>query len=213
MNGGDVSAYPTRVEAGDGAKPAGPGQVELICGCMFAGKTEELIRRLVAARRDGDGVAAFKHAIDARYSADRIVSHDGTWLAASPARSPGELLGGVDGAEVVGIDEAQFFDGDLAATCAALAAAGKRVVVAGLDRTCFGEPFAPVAALRQVADTISELRARCAQCGAPAEYTQRLLADVDPAQAHEADPRLIGGEDAYEPRCGSCFRPLSRPRS
>lgn len=208
-----MSASPTRVGAGDGAKPAGPGQVELICGCMFAGKTEELIRRLEAARQDGDGVAAFKHGADVRYAPDRIVSHDGAWLAASPVDSPAEVLGGVAAATVVGIDEAQFFDGALADTCAALAAAGKRVVVAGLDRTCFGEPFGPMTALRRLADSVSVLRARCAKCGAPAEYTQRLCADADPAQAHQPDPRLVGDADAYEPRCGACFQPVSRPKS
>jgi thymidine kinase len=111
-------------------------------------------------------------------------------------------------ADVVGVDEAQFFDGTLLATCAALTDAGKRIIVAGLDRTCFGDPFEPVPALAGAAGHVTRLQARCARCDQPAEFTQRLIDDKHPDDVHHNDPGLIGADDQYEPRCRTCFAPV-----
>jgi len=182
---------------------------------MFAGKTSELIHRLETARRRGQDVVAFKHAIDRRFSSTEIVSHDGLRLPAESVRSAGELVSRIGAAVVVGVDEGQFFDDDFAAACAQLLAAGKRVIVAGLDLTCLGDPFDPVPALCAAAHEVTRLRARCARCGEPATFTQRLIADADTDAdaAREKRPLLVGGAEAYEPRCEACFAPVNRRRS
>ena len=193
--------------------PPSGGRIELICGCMFAGKTRELIRRLSSAEDTEGPVIAFKHALDDRSNVRALVSHDGRQFPATPVSTARGLLLAMTDANVIGIDEAQFFGGELVDACARMAADGRRVIVAGLDRTCFGEAFEATMALRRIASMRTQLHARCAQCGAIAEYTQRLRDDTSADAAHHADPALVGGPEAYEPRCARCFRPVSHPRS
>jgi len=189
------------------AEGSGPGgRLELICGCMFSGKTLYLIEQVFQARGAGLKVAAFKHASDDRYGRTHIVTHNGQRTEAMLLGS-GSQLGELAGeADVVVIDEAQFFGPDLAPACQALARSGRRVIVAGLDRDSWGEPFGPVPGLAAVADQVTRTQAVCARCGGPAEYTQRL--------APVEDRTMIGGPESYEPRCARCFQapPIERRR-
>lgn len=173
------------------------GRVELICGCMFSGKSGLLLDRLAAARSAGRRVAAFKHAIDHRYHATRIVTHDGQYIEAFPVDRAERVLALADGAEVVAIDEGQFFDADLLEVCRVLIGRGCDVVVAGLDRDAWGLPFEPIPSLAELADAVIRTQARCARCGAVAEFTQRLV----PVEGRD----MIGGPASYEPRCATCF--------
>lgn len=175
------------------------GRVEVVTGCMFSGKSRYLLDRLRQAREQGLAVVVLKHASDDRYAAGEIVAHDGGRAEAIPLASAREILERAGGAEVVVIDEAQFFDADLPAVCRRLAATGRTVLVAGLDRDSWGEPFGPMPELAALADEVTRTRAVCARCGAPAEYTQRL-APVETV-------RMIGGAESYEPRCAACFEP------
>lgn len=179
------------------------GRIELICGCMFSGKSELLIERVRDACRLVTAVAVFKHAADTRYDHHDIVTHGRERLAAAAIRRSAELLDRAADAEVVAIDEAQFFDEELPDTCRRLAEQGKRVIVAGLDRDSWGLPFGPVPELARLADAVTHTTARCARCGSRAENTQRLTPIVD---------TMIGGEGDYEPRCERCFIPPPESR-
>jgi len=177
------------------------GWVEVIVGSMFSGKSEELIRRLRRARIARQRVQVFKPRIDTRYATDHIVSHGEMRmesLAVDDARHLVELIQG--DTEVVGIDEGQFFDHELPATCGALADRGLRVIVAGLDQDYLGKPFDPMPQLLAIAEFITKTHAICMVCGNPANHTQRLVASVDRV--------LLGAEGFYEARCRRCFDPL-----
>ena len=179
------------------------GQIEVVCGSMFSGKTEELIRRVKRAQIARKRVQVFKPALDSRYSIEHVASHDGVRTQASPVSSAAEIADLVDPAtEVVAIDEVQFLDRAVVALCEALAASGKRVIVAGLDQDFRGESFGSMPELMARAEHVDKLQAICVLCGAPASRTQRLI-DGRPASYH--DPIiLVGATEAYEARCRSC---------
>lgn len=174
------------------------GRIELICGCMFSGKSLHLVERVRQARQAGLKVVAFKHSCDDRYGQTHIVTHDGQRAEAMPVASAGQIPSLAGDAQVIVIDEAQFFDDSLVAVCKELAMAGKTVVVAGLDRDSWGLPFEPIPSLGALADRVTRTLAVCARCGEPADYTQRLVP--------VADRTMIGGAESYEPRCERCFQ-------
>ena len=174
------------------------GKVELICGCMFGGKTEELLRR--ARELDADKVVLFKHARDDRYSTTEIVTHRHNRHSAVTVPAAAEILQRVPPqAEWVGIDEGHFFDPALAEVCRALARRGCTVLVTALDLDSWGRPFAPVIRLREEADAVLIKHAACARCGRPADHTQRTTPIVN--------GNMVGGPEAFEPRCLSCWAP------
>ena len=176
------------------------GWIEVITGSMFSGKSEELIRRLRRAQIARQKVQIFKPAFDNRYGDDHIVSHSDMRMASENVGNSKALLEQVDDdTEVVGIDEAQFFDADLPAVCNALAGSGKRVIVAGLDQDYLGKPFEPVPQLLAIAEYITKTLAICVVCGNPANHTQRLVASRDRV--------LLGAQGTYEARCRRCFDP------
>ncbi|WP_332899591.1 thymidine kinase [Haladaptatus sp. CMSO5] len=181
------------------------GWVEVISGCMFSGKTEELLRRLRRAEIAGQEVAAFKPSIDDRYGTETIGSHDGAkWeaLVVDPENPGPEIFEALNGEQVVGIDEANFFSENLVAVCEQLAEDGRRVIASGLDMTFRGEPFEPVPNLIAVAEYVDKVQAICIKCGEPATRTQRL---IDGVPAHVDDPTiLVGAEESYEARCRNC---------
>jgi len=182
------------------------GWIEVITGSMFSGKSEELIRRLRRAQIARRKVQIFKPAIDSRYSEEHIVSHSEMRIESQLVRSAAEILEGVaPDAEVVGIDEGQFFDQDLVRVANQLAGQGKRVIIAGLDMDYLGRPFEPMPLLLAVAEDITKTRAICMQCGSPATYTQRLIASRERV--------VVGAADAYEARCRACFDPHLSERS
>lgn len=166
---------------------------------MFSGKTTELIRRLEQARADGAAVIALKPARDTRYASDRIVAHDGPTFDATPLPDEAAILASASGFDVVGIDEAHFFDELVADACRRLVASGVRVIVAGVDIDHRGQLFPAVRRLLALADETIRRTARCARCGGAAEFSQRLV--------ESDDPIVVGGADLYEPRCRLCFRP------
>ncbi len=171
--------------------------MELICGCMFSGKSGMLISRITAARSRGLSVAAFKHASDDRYARTRIAAHDGRSCEAVPVEHSGQIPAAARGARLVVIDEAQFFDAGLPEVCRSLAEGGADVLLAGLDLDAWGLPFGPMPALEGMADRITRLHAICAVCGARADRTQRIA----PVEGRS----MVGGPGAYEPRCAACF--------
>jgi thymidine kinase len=173
------------------------GSIEVIAGSMFSGKTEELIRRLRRAMFAGLKVEIFKPSIDTRYSEDRVVSHDEKSIISTPVENASSILLLASGVEVVGIDEAHFFDGSLAEVCTRLADAGTRVIVAGLDMDFAGNPFGPMPALMAVAEYISKVHAICVRCGNLANYSYRKVKDDKLV--------MLGEKDIYEPICRSCF--------
>ncbi len=176
------------------------GWVEVITGGMFSGKSEELIRRLRRAIIARQRVQVFKPALDDRYTAGQVVSHSRWRLEAERVARTVEILDHLDPrTEVVGIDEAQFFDDALVTVCSRIADLGKRVIVAGLDMDFRGEPFGPMPRLMAVAEEVEKVHAICVRCGAPASYTQRLT------QAQEQV--VVGAADIYEARCRRCFEP------
>lgn len=175
------------------------GWIEVVCGSMFSGKTEELIRRLKRARIAQQHVEAFKPALDNRYSEDEVVSHDENAFATVPVHTASQILLMVDGADVVGIDEAQFFGDELIDICQELAGMGTRVIVAGLDQDYRGRPFEPLPQLMAVAEYVTKLHAICVVCGSPANHSQRIVDDEGRV--------LVGAQEAYEPRCRRCFEP------
>ena len=174
------------------------GSIEVVCGSMFSGKTEELIRRLKRAQIAKQKVEIFKPTVDVRYSETDVVSHDETAIPSIPIESSNSLLLLVeDNVDVVGIDEAQFIDNDLAHVCVELASKGIRVIVAGLDMDFKGMPFGPMPALCAVADHVSKVHAICMKCGSPAVFSHRLVAD---------ERRVMLGEtQEYEPLCRRCY--------
>ncbi len=182
--------------------PKHTGWIEVIAGCMFSGKTEELIRRIRRAEIARQKVAIFKPGIDTRYSADHIVSHSDAKLRSTVVENSGQILKLAADAQVVGIDEGQFFDMGIVDVAEEMANQGKRVIIAGLDQDYRGKPFEPMPQLLAVAEYITKTLAICVRCGNPADRTQRTTA------AHERV--LVGAKDSYEARCRSCFEP---PRS
>lgn len=178
------------------------GWIEVICGSMFSGKTEELIRRLRRAQIARQRVQIFKPRIDERYSHDHLVSHSEMRLKSEAVSSADEILQKIDWrAEVIGVDEAQFFDSKLVQVCNQLADLGKRVVVAGLDKDYLGRPFEPMPQLMAIAEYIEKTLAICMKCGNPANYTQRLV--------DSSDRVLVGASGTYEARCRRCFEPVA----
>ncbi|MCZ7663354.1 MAG: thymidine kinase [Thermoleophilia bacterium] len=184
--------------------PQRDGWVEVICGSMFSGKSEELLRRLRRAGIAGQNVLVLKPALDVRYDRGGIRSHDGRgWDAVCVARADEILLApGVEEADVVAVDEAQFLDDELVHVVQFLADRGKRVIVAGLDQDFRGLPFGPMPAILAVAEFVDKLQAICSVCGAPASRTQRL---VDGRPAAEHDPLIkLGATESYQARCRRC---------
>jgi thymidine kinase len=176
------------------------GWIEVVCGSMFSGKSEELIRRLRRAQIARQKVQIFKPQFDTRYANDEIVSHSEMRIPSGNVGSSAELLNAVDeDTEVVGIDEGQFFDAELPAVCNALADRGKRVIVAGLDQDYLGKPFEPMPQLLAIAEYITKTLAICMVCGDPANHTQRLVVS--------SDRLLLGAQGTYEARCRRCFDP------
>jgi thymidine kinase len=173
------------------------GWIEVICGSMFSGKTEELIRRLKRACIAHLRVDIFKPAFDTRYDVIHLVTHDGNRLMSRAVDSSAAILAAAAGADVVGIDEAQFFDPGLPAVCDELARSGVRVIVAGLDMDFAGNPFGPVPFLLAGADYITKLHAICVRCGSIASYSHR--------KSPETDTFLLGEADLYEALCRNCF--------
>ena len=169
----------------------------MVCGSMFSGKTEELIRRLTRARIAQQRVEIFKPALDTRYHAEDIVSHNALTIRSTPIALPAEMLLLASGSDVVGIDEAQFFDHSLVEVCRELADAGTRVVAAGLDMDYLGRPFGPVPALMATAEFVTKVHAVCMCCGEIASYSFRVV----PSQ----EQVLLGETDSYEARCRPCF--------
>ena len=173
------------------------GWIEVICGSMFSGKTEELIRRLKRAKIANQRVEIFKPKIDTRYDDRKVVSHDENFILATPISHSSELLNLTDGVAVVGVDEAQFFDEDLTEVVQNLALNGKRIIVAGLDMDFKGRPFGPIPNILAVAEYITKVHAICSHCGNLATHSYRLSAN--------ADTVVLGEKDKYEPRCRTCF--------
>ena len=177
------------------------GWIEVVCGSMFSGKTEELLRRLRRATIARQRVALFKPAIDTRYAdthgADAVVSHDASAMPSEVVSTADQILLLAGDADVVGVDEAQFFGPELVEAAETLARRGARVVVAGLDQDYLGRPFEPVPQLMAVAEHVTKLHAVCVRCGAPANHSQRIVADGERV--------LVGEKEAYEPRCRTCF--------
>jgi thymidine kinase len=176
------------------------GWIEIICGSMFSGKSEELIRRLRRAQIARQRVQIFKPKMDNRFSEDHIVSHSEMKIKSQLVLQAREILDLLDvRTQVIGIDEGQFFDMDLVHVCNQLADTGKRVIVAGLDQDFRGKPFDPMPQLLAVAEYITKTLAICVRCGAPANRTQRLV--------ENPDRLFVGATDAYEARCRLCFEP------
>jgi len=179
--------------------PQNTGWIEVVCGCMYSGKTEELIRRLRRAQIAKQSVMIFKPRIDNRYSHDQIVSHNEQSLASIVIENPMEILTLAKDAQVVGIDEGQFFSPDLVNVCEQLAHQGKRVLVAGLDQDYRGKPFEPIPQLLAVAEYITKTLAICMVCGNPADRTQRIT--------EQQERVVVGARGVYEARCRKCFIP------
>lgn len=173
------------------------GWIEVVCGSMFSGKTEELIRRLKRAQIAQQKVEIFKPAIDTRYDENDVVSHDTQRIASTPVNASQEILLLASEAEVVGIDEAQFFDDELPIVAGQLASMGKRVIAAGLDMDFKGRPFGPMANLLAVADYVTKLHAICMVCGGIALFSYRKI--------NKDGTVLLGESESYEPRCRTCF--------
>lgn len=173
------------------------GSIEVVCGSMFSGKTEELIRRMRRAQFAKQKVEIFKPTIDTRYSDVDVVSHDQHAIPSTPVDSSGNILLLANDVDVVGIDEAQFFDDGLVEVCTQLANKGIRVIVAGLDMDFRGAPFGPMPALMAVAEDVYKVHAICVHCGALAYVSHRLV---------KSEKRVLLGEtDEYEPICRHCF--------
>lgn len=177
--------------------PTEHGWIEVICGSMFSGKTEELIRRLNRAIIARQKVEIFKPKLDKRYSEDEVVSHNETAIRSTPVDFAEDILLLADDCQVVGIDEAQFFDDHLVHVVNQLANEHKRVIIAGLDMDFSGKPFGCMPELMAMAEYITKVHAICAQCGSIASYSFRFSTSQDKV--------MLGEKDAYEPRCRSCF--------
>jgi thymidine kinase len=179
---------------------ASSGWIEVVCGSMFSGKTQELIRRLKLASIAKQKVQVFNSHLDTRYSKEHLVSHDRALMPAVPVKAAREILKAVEeDTQVVGIDEAHFFGEEIVGVCRKLADSGKRVVVAGLDQDYRGEPFLNMAKLMAVSEFVTKNLAICMVCGNPAHFSQRLAG---------SDRRIeVGSGDKYEARCRKCFKP------
>mgnify|MGYP000748515901 CR=1 FL=1 len=173
------------------------GWIEVICGSMFSGKTEELIRRLNRAVIANQRVEIFKPIKDNRYHNKDVVSHNENAISSNPVQSSKEIFSYISDVNVIGIDEAQFFDDDLVEVCQKLAVKGMRVIIAGLDMDFRGKPFGPIPKLLAVAEYITKVHAICPHCGSLATHSYRL--------SEETDTVVLGEKDKYEPRCRICY--------
>jgi thymidine kinase len=173
------------------------GWIEVVCGSMFSGKTEELIRRLNRAKIARQKVEIFKPAIDKRYHDEDIVSHNENSIRSTPVNAAEEILLFAGDCDVVGIDEAQFLDNSLVEVCNILATNGKRVIVAGLDMDFAGKPFGPMPLLMSIAEYVTKVHAICVVCGEVAQYSYRKVTSQDKI--------LLGETDSYEARCRRCY--------
>jgi len=173
------------------------GWIEVICGSMFSGKTEELIRRLKRARIAKQKVEIFKPQVDVRYDVVNVVSHDENFIPSTPVESASQILLMTNDVDVVGIDEAQFFDNELMSVCNTLANQGIRVIVAGLDMDYLGNPFGPIPALLAIAEDVTKVHAVCMNCGDLASYSHRTIPNDRLV--------LLGEKESYEPLCRRCF--------
>lgn len=173
------------------------GRVEVICGSMFSGKTEELIRRMKRAKLSKQKVEIFKPAIDIRYSEEDVVSHEGNAITSTPVESAASILLMGSDADVLGIDEAQFFDDQIVDVCNELANRGTRVIVAGLDLDFKGQPFGPMPQLCAIADDVTKVHAICVRCGALAYVSHRIVEGENQV--------LLGETHEYEPLCRQCY--------
>lgn len=185
------------------------GWIEVVCGSMFSGKTEELIRRVKRAVIAKQKVQVFKPSLDLRYTHEKVTSHNGMHFHATPVAEAADILKSLEpDTEVVAIDEAQFFDWSISEVCAELADRGLRVIVVGLDMDFRGEPFGPMPVLMAQAERVDKLQAICQRCGAPASRSQRLI-NGKPA-AYDDPVILVGAEEVYEARCRVCHQ-VPRP--
>lgn len=173
------------------------GSIEVICGSMFSGKTEELIRRLHRAQFANQKIAIFKPMVDNRYSDVEVVSHDGKSVKSQPISSPAEMLTVDAGIKVIGIDEAQFFDDSIVEVVQFLANRGIRIIAAGLDMDYTGKPFGPMPKLMAIAEDVQKVHAICVKCGNLANHSHRLSKSTDLV--------VLGEKDVYEPLCRECF--------
>ncbi len=173
------------------------GWIEVICGSMFSGKTEELIRRLKRARFARQKVEIFKPGVDLRYDEEKVVSHDANEIMSTPVPASNNILLMANNVDVVGIDEAQFFDPELPNVCTHLANQGIRVIVAGLDMDFKGKPFGPIPNLLAIAEYITKVHAICVKCGNLAHFSHRTVVSEKLV--------LLGETDSYEPLCRSCY--------
>ncbi|ASU35674.1 thymidine kinase [Mucilaginibacter xinganensis] len=176
------------------------GSIEVVCGSMFSGKTEELIRRLNRAKIARLKVEIFSPKADTRYDENALVSHNATSIPSTPVENASSILLLASDVHVIGIDEAQFFDEELPDVCNILANKGIRVIVAGLDMDFKGRPFGPMPAIMAMAESVTKLHAVCVRCGNPALYSYRLLPDENQV--------MLGEKESYEPRCRSCYTNL-----
>lgn len=173
------------------------GCVEVICGSMFSGKTEELIRRLKRAQFANQKIAIFKPCVDVRYSQEDVVSHDLHSIKSRPIQSPSQMLEIEDDVKVVGIDEAQFFDESIVGVVQTLANKGVRVIIAGLDTDYLGKPFGPMPSLMAIAEDVQKVHAICVKCGSLANHSHRL--------SRSKQLVVLGEKDIYEPLCRQCY--------
>lgn len=188
----------------NGRESSLPGRIEVICGSMFSGKTEELIRRINRAKFARQRILIFKPTIDVRYSECDVVSHNKNSIEATPVENSGSILLLYQDADVVAIDEAQFFDNGLVDVCNTLANNGVRVIVAGLDMDYLGVPFGPMPALCAIAEDVYKTRAICVRCGNLANYSYRIAAG--------ATQVLLGETQEYQPLCRRCYQEMMRQR-
>jgi thymidine kinase len=182
-----------------------PGRIEVVCGSMFSGKTEELIRRMRRAKFAKQKVEIFKPSIDTRYSDIEVVSHDQTSIKSTPVDTSSSILLLSSDIDVVGIDEAQFLDDGLVDVCNELANRGVRVIIAGLDMDFKGNPFGPMPALCAIADEVTKVHAICVRCGALAYLSHRLV--------HNDKQVLLGEKMEYEPLCRDCYQKAIKEES
>lgn len=180
------------------------GWIEVICGSMFSGKTEELIRRLKRAKIAKLKVEIFKPGVDTRYSEEDVVSHNATALHSIPVESANEILFYASDVDVIGIDEAQFLDDELPNVCEQLANQGVRVIIAGLDMDFMGKPFGPMPKLMAIAEDVTKVHAICVRCGSAAQFSHRTIA---------GDKLVVLGEtESYEPLCRACYLKAQKER-
>jgi len=173
------------------------GWIEVICGSMFSGKTEELIRRLTRAKIARQRVEIFKPVVDIRYSVNEVVSHNENAIRSTPVDTASSILLMTGNVDVIGIDEAQFFDAALVEVCNKLANMGIRVIVAGLDMDFKGQPFGPMPQLMAVSEFVTKVHAICMRCGSLANFSHRL--------SHEEKLVILGEKNEYEPLCRECY--------